>query len=289
VSILFLALVCGIAAAQDNARPLRIICFGAHPDDCEIKVGGTAAKWAALGHKVKFVSVTNGDIGHYAMAGGPLAQRRTAEVKEADTVLGIESQVLDHHDGELMPTLEVRKEIIRLIRQWQADIVIAPRPSDYHPDHRYTSILVQDAAYMVAVPYICPDTPPLNSNPVFLYMSDNFKKPYPFQEDIAVDITDVMMKKVEALSKITSQFMEWLPWMDKSLDLVPKDPAQAQTFLLTVFKTRFGVKEADQAALAKWYGPEKAKKAEHAEFFEICEYGRQPDEKEIKRLFPFYE
>src|SRR4051812_28775834 len=52
---------------------LRIIAFGAHPDDCELKVGGAAAKWAALGHHVKLVSVTNGDIGHWRQAGGPLA------------------------------------------------------------------------------------------------------------------------------------------------------------------------------------------------------------------------
>src|SRR5262245_66649106 len=55
---------------------LRIIAFGAHPDDCELKVAGAAARWAALGHHVKFVSVTNGDIGHWGMAGGPLARRR---------------------------------------------------------------------------------------------------------------------------------------------------------------------------------------------------------------------
>ena len=73
------------AMAADPGQPeddgkLRIIAFGAHPDDCEFKLGGTAAKWAALGHHVKLVSVTNGDIGHWRMAGGPLAMRRTAEV-----------------------------------------------------------------------------------------------------------------------------------------------------------------------------------------------------------------
>ena len=140
------------ADSQENDGKLRIIAFGAHPDDCEFKLGGTAAKWAALGHHVKFVSVTNGDIGHWRMAGGPLAQRRTAEVQEAARILGIATEVLDIHDGELMPTLENRQKITRLIREWKADLVFSPRTNDYHPDHRYTAVLVQDSAYMVTVP-----------------------------------------------------------------------------------------------------------------------------------------
>ena len=79
---------------EDDGK-LRIICFGAHPDDCEFRAGGTAAKWAKLGHHVKFISVTNGDIGHWNMAGGALAKRRTAEVHEAAKVLSIEAEVLD--------------------------------------------------------------------------------------------------------------------------------------------------------------------------------------------------
>src|SRR5262245_12524628 len=107
---------------------LRIIAFGAHPDDCELKAAGVAAKWASRGHKVKFVATTNGDVGHFAMAGGPLALRRTAEVERCAEILGIETQVLDIHDGELLPTIENRRTIARLIREWQADIVLGPRP-----------------------------------------------------------------------------------------------------------------------------------------------------------------
>ena len=98
------------------------------------------------------------------MAGGPLAQRRSAEVKAAAKVLGVTSRVLDIHDGELLPTLENRKLITQLIREWRADIVISHRPWDYHPDHRYVGVLVQDAAFMVTVPYFCPDVPPLTKN-----------------------------------------------------------------------------------------------------------------------------
>ena len=63
------------AAAPAKQRQLRIIAFGAHPDDCELQASGTGALWAAKGHHVKFVSVTSGDIGHWRDAGGPLALR----------------------------------------------------------------------------------------------------------------------------------------------------------------------------------------------------------------------
>src|SRR5215472_12270504 len=161
------------------------------PDDGEIQVGGVAAMWSAKGHHVKLVSVTNGDIGHWREAGGPLARRRKAEVERADKLLGVASEVLDIHDGELLPTLENRRTITRLIREWKADIVMSPRPNDYHPDHRYTGILVQDAAYMVTVPFFCPETPPLKGNPVFLFYPDSFQKPNPFQADVAVSIDKV--------------------------------------------------------------------------------------------------
>lgn len=286
-----LALGVGLVATDAAAEqePLRIIAFGAHPDDCELKVGGVAAKWAALGHKVKFVSVTNGDIGHFEMAGGPLAQRRTAEVEEAAKVLGIETQVLDHHDGELLPTLEIRKELIRIIRDWQADVVITHRPNDYHPDHRYTSILVQDGAYMVTVPFICPDTPPLKKNPVYLYMWDRFEKPYRFKPDVVVAIDEVIETKLEALSRITSQFLEWSPWMSGYLSAVPEDPEEAKAWLIDRFRMYLkGPVPSLRDALATWYGADKAESIEYVEAFEVCEYGRQPSEKELRTLFPFF-
>jgi LmbE family N-acetylglucosaminyl deacetylase len=147
------------AADPPEDGKLRIICFGAHPDDCELQVGGTALLWGAKGHHVKFVSTTNGDIGHWRQAGGPLALRRKAEVEAADRLLGVTPHVMDVHDGELLPSLENRRTVTELIRRWKADIVISHRPNDYHPDHRYTGILVQDAAYMVTVPFFCPDVP----------------------------------------------------------------------------------------------------------------------------------
>ena len=162
------------------------------------------------GHHVKLVSVTNGDIGHWAMAGGALARRRSAESAEVAKTLGVTSEVLDIHDGELMPTLENRRKITRLIREWNADVVISHRPWDYHPDHRYVGVLVQDAAYMVAVPFFMPLVTPLKKNPVFLYSSDRFQKPYPFEADIVVDVDPVFERKVDALTALVSQtFRRW--------------------------------------------------------------------------------
>jgi N-acetylglucosamine malate deacetylase 1 len=278
------------AEAADDGK-LRILCFGAHPDDCELKAGGAALLWAAKGHHVKFVSVTNGDIGHWRDAGGPLARRRKAEVEQAAKVLGITTEVLDIHDGELLPTLENRRTITRLIRDWKADIVMSHRPNDYHPDHRYTGVLVQDSAYMVAVPFFCPDAPPLKSNPVFLFYSDGFQKPNPFQADITVAIDKVIEKKLDALDTLESQFYEGGAL--GSPDLIPTDPQKQKDRRRQVreghaSRTR-AVADRYRDKLVEWYDKDKAGTIKHAEAFEICEYGRRPDKKELGRLFPFFE
>ncbi|MDH5598060.1 MAG: PIG-L family deacetylase, partial [Cyclobacteriaceae bacterium] len=206
--LLTFVLLLTISLGMAQNKPLRIIMIGAHPDDCDQDGGGTAILFAKMGHAVKFVSVTNGDAGHHEMGGGELAKVRMAEAKEAGKRFGVEYVVLDNHDGELVPSLNVRLQLIREIRTWNADVVIAPRPNDYHPDHRYTGVLVQDAAYMVGVPNIAADTPPLSKNPVFLYYQDHFQKPNPFSPDITVDITSVFEQKIFAMSAHKSQFFE---------------------------------------------------------------------------------
>jgi len=279
------------AGGSEDDGKLRIIAFGAHPDDCEFKVGGTAAKWAALGHHVKFVSVTNGDIGHWRMAGAPLAKRRTAEVQAAAKRLGITTEVLDIHDGELMPTLENRKKITRLIREWKADIVFSHRPNDYHPDHRYTGVLVQDSAYMVAVPFFCPDTPPLKRNPVFLYYSDGFQKPNPFTADIAVAVDDVIEKKMDAADALVSQVYEGgATGSEETLKQRHADDPVARRAWLGERRKAGNARLADRYrdTLVKWYGPEKAGAVKYAEAFEICEYGRRPTQDQLRELFPFF-
>jgi LmbE family N-acetylglucosaminyl deacetylase len=288
----------GTGRAGQPARPavppddgkLRIICFGAHPDDCEIKAAGVGTMWAALGHHVKLVSVTNGDIGHWRDAGGPLARRRTDEVTRAGKLLGTTAEVLDIHDGELMPTLENRRTITRLIREWKADVVMSHRPNDYHPDHRYTGILVQDAAYMVTVPHFCPDTPHLTANPVFLFYPDRFQTPNPFKPDVIVAIDSVIDKKLDALDLLVSQFYEGGANGDASL--IPSDPA-AQAERRKKVRAGFANRSRQVArdhrpTLEQWYGKERAAKVEYAEAFEVCEYGRQPNKAELARLFPFF-
>ncbi len=278
------------AAAAPADGKLRVIAFGAHPDDCELKVAGTAAKWAKLGHHVKFVSVTNGDIGHWGMAGGPLAQRRTAEVRQCAKLLGIESEVLDVHDGELLPTLENRKLLTKLIREWKADVVLSHRPNDYHPDHRNVGVLVQDAAYMVTVPYFCPDVPYLEKNPVFLYYEDRFTKPTRFAADVVVAIDDVVGKKLDAVEALRSQFYEG--GANGGPQLVPTDPAAAAARAKEVresFDRRFASTAKRFALeLARWYGADRAGKVKYAEAFEVCEYGRMPGQEELRKLFPFF-
>ena len=278
----FFFLSLSLSLAQE--KPLRILMIGAHPDDCDIKSGGTAALFAQMGHEVQFLSITNGDAGHMEMGGGMLAKRRYAETQEVAKRLGIQYDVLDNHDGELLPTLEIRLDVIRKIREWGADVVISHRPNDYHPDHRYTGVLVQDAAFMVGVPNIAADTPPLRKNPVFLYYQDNFQKPNPFSPDIVIDITSVIDQKIHALDAHTSQFYEWLPWIGNDPDVIPEGKEERLIWLKS--KRASGPTPSVQKGLEEWYGKEKAAQVKFAEAFEICEYGTQPSRDDLKRLFP---
>ncbi|GAB3901405.1 hypothetical protein GCM10028803_26020 [Larkinella knui] len=284
--LLVLSLGAPCTFAQIPVTPLRIIVIGAHPDDCDLGAGGIASIYSAMGHKVKFVSMTNGDAGHQDIGGGELARRRYKETQEVAKRLGITYDVLDNHDGELMPTLENRLAVIRKIREWNADVVIAPRTNDYHPDHRNTGVLVQDAAYLVIVPNVLSSVPPLAKNPVFLYFRDGFQRPNPFRPDIAIDITETLAKKVEGLDAHTSQFYEWLPWTRQDLANVPKDPVERKKWLLAAMERRSALTPEIKASVEKWYGPEKAAKVKSVEVFEICEYGKQPNPDEIRRLFP---
>ena len=276
-----------VASAPDRIRTTLGSCVGVALFDPKIKVGGMGVRWAKQGHHVKFVSVTNGDIGHWKMARGPLAQRRKVEVEKAAEILGVTTEVLDIHDGELLPTLEHRRTIVRLIREWKADIVLAPRPNDYHPDHRYTGVLVQDAAYMVTVPFFCPETPHLQHNPIFCYYSDRFKRPNPFRADAIVSIDDVVSKKLDALGIMVSQFFEG--GANGHAGLIPADAAGREKRHAEVrrrFAARFrAVANNFRDRLKALYGNKPASKVEHAEAFEVCEYGRQPSAEELREIF----
>jgi LmbE family N-acetylglucosaminyl deacetylase len=276
-----LAISMNMAQAQD--QKINVVVIGAHPDDCDLDAGGTAIKFAQMGHRVLFISATNGDAGHFNKGGVVLAKIRKAEAEEAGKRFGVTYKVLDNHDGLLMPDLNLRLQLIRLIREWKADVVIGPRPYDYHPDHRNTSIAIQDAAFLVIVPNIAPEIPALEKNPVFLYTEDRFKKPNPFSPDIVVDISDVFDQKIYAVSAHQSQFFEWLPWLDGQLTNVPKTESDRLKWLAESRKGN--ISPGTKAGLSKWYGS-KADQVKYAEAFEICEYGSIPDDDEIKRIFP---
>ena len=219
-----------VIAQQEQAKKLHIIIIGAHPDDPD-EMGGSAYKWAQLGHDVLMVSVTNGDAGHQSIKAPELARIRREEARRAGEVIGIRYITLDNHDGQLMPTYENRLQIIKIIREQKADIVIYPRPYDYHPDHRYTGVLVNDAAYMVTVPTVLPEVPFLAKNPVFLYMTDGFTHPEPYKPDVCVDIDDVIEKKMDMYHQHTSQMYEWLPFNRGVLDQVPASEQDRRAWL----------------------------------------------------------
>jgi LmbE family N-acetylglucosaminyl deacetylase len=291
-NILFLVLVfVSFTIVNAQEKKLNIIAIGAHPDDCDSKFGGTAALFAKMGHNVKFLALTSGDAGHQSQGGGALGNRRREEAKNAGKALGIaEYQTLDNHDGELFPSLSVRHQVIRAIREWDADIVLGLRPNDYHPDHRNAGKVVIDASYMVIVPNVCPDTPPLNKNPLFLFMQDRFQRPYEHQPDIVIAIDETLEKKIDALHSHTSQMYEWGPWTnggDASVAKVPTSSKERRKWLSERIKNRSASRSTkQQEALTKWYGDDIAKTVKYIESFEVAEYGHQPSENDLLEYFP---
>ena len=267
--------------------PLRLLVIGAHPDDAEYKAGGLAALYRTLGHNVKFISVTNGEAGHHMMSGPALVERRKAEAEAAATPLGIVSEVWDHPDGWLEPTLERRGQVIRAIRDYRPDLLLTHRLNDYHPDHRATSLLVQDAAYLLTVPAICPDTPHLRRDPVIAHLSDDFTKPSPFQASVAIDIARFWNAKIAMLHAHASQFYEWLPYNMQIEPQVPDSSAERFKWLSHLMAERsVAISNKVRQHLVKRHGPRHGAEARFVEAFEGSEYGAPLDKAAIERLFP---
>jgi len=284
--LFFLPGLIQVLNAQINPdEKLHIIVIGAHPDDPD-KVGGTAYKWAQMGHEVLLVSLTNGDAGHQSIKPARLARIRREEAKKAGEAIGVRYITLNNHDGKLMPTYKNRLQVIKLIREHKADIVIFPRPYDYHPDHRYTGTLVLDAAYMVTVPRILPAVPHLEKNPLFMYMSDRFLNPVPFKPDVCVIIDDAIEKKIDMYHQHTSQMYEWLPYNRGGLSEVPATDAERRAWL---GKTRKNASDAEpyREKLIEMYGKEKGSAVKYCEAFQDSGYGTRLTKENIKRYFPF--
>jgi LmbE family N-acetylglucosaminyl deacetylase len=268
--------------------PLRILVIGAHPDDADIKTGGTAAKWCDRGHVVRLVSLTNGQAGHQTMAGADLARRRRAEAQAAAGLIGATYEVLDHPDGELDDRLEYRRQVIRLIRDFRPDLIITHRSTDYHPDHRFAGLLVQDASYLITVPAVCPEMPHLPRSPVILYFSDAFTKPCRFEPHIVVDIGDELERVIGMLHCHASQFYEWLPYNSGQLDQVPRGEEDRRRWLAERMRRRIEpLADRYRERVVETYGSERGHEIRYIEAFEVSEYGAPLDAAAWARLFPF--
>ncbi|WP_224337694.1 PIG-L deacetylase family protein [Haloprofundus halobius] len=272
---------------------LTLLVVGPHPDDCAIKSGGIAAKYVEAGHDVTFLSVTDGSAGHHEMGRQKLAARRKRETEAVAETLGVEYEVFDIKDGELQPTLANRRRLIRFVRKVDPDLVLGPRPNDYHPDHRYCAQLLQDAAYTLIVPNVCPDTPPLEANPVIGYVADQFHKPAPFEPDVVVDVTGVEDRKIDALHCHESQMYEWLPYTFDELDAVPEGDDERREWLASdglshlVANTEMNVADRFRDELRERYGEASGTRVEHAEAVEVSEYGAPLTGELRERLFFF--
>ena len=266
---------------------MRYMFIGAHPDDADLMIGGTALKAIKNGHHVKFVSASNGDRGHQFMPSTELAARRYKEAQKSASLAGLdEYEILDIHDCALEVTLENRERFIRVIRRFAPDVIVTHRPCDYHADHRAVAQLVQDCAYLLMVPLYCPDVPIPDVNPVFAYAYDRFTKPAPVQADAVVEIDSVMEEKFHMLDCHVSQFYEWLPvtrgMKDFSADgwTWEQKRAHLDEHWGIRFKT---IAEYAQDKLQARYGhPVK-----YAELFEYSPYGRNVTLEEFQDLFPF--
>lgn len=280
--------ITSLKAQTSQKDKLSIVIISAHPDDGDIRVGGTAYKWVKSGCDVLLVSLTNGDAGHQTIESEELADIRRVEAHKAGEVIGAKYITLNNHDGQLMPTYENRLEVIKIIREHKADIVIFHRPYDYHPDHRYTGVLVMDAAYMVTVPKILPKVPFLKKNPLFLFMSDDFDHPEPFKADIAIAIDDVIEKKMDMLHQHTSQVYEWLPFSLGILDQVPKSDVERRLWLAESFKELTSSSALFKDVLIKFYG-RKGSQIKYCEAFQDSQYGTRLTEENFCYYFPFLE
>lgn len=270
------------------SNPLRVLIFGAHPDDSDFSAGGVAALYSRRGDVVKMVSLTNGDAGHHEMGGAPLAWRRRAEAAAAGATLGVEYITLDIHDAGLVPTLENRHQVIAVIREFLPDLVMVHRPNDYHPDHRYASQLVQDASYLLTVPNVVSHVPHMRTMPTIAYTWDHFQKPAPFQADVVVDIDEVIELKLDALHCHTSQVYEWLPYNGRYLEQVPATSQARRAWLGQQRSYRFRhAADLYRDKLIAVYGEARGRAVLHAEAFEACEYGTPLTDENRSRLFPF--
>lgn len=258
---------------------LTYMFIGAHPDDADIEFGGTAILLKELGHDIVFVSATDGSAGHQTIQRKELAERRYAETQKVAEHLGITYLVMDTPDGELVPDLETRHKLIKVIREHEPDVIISPRLNDYHPDHRAAGQLVQDCSFLLTVPLVCPEVPRLEKNPYIFYHQDDYTKPTEFSPDVLVDISSVIDKKMQSLALHESQIFEWLPFINGYKDETPTPTDD----YLEWMKRHWG----DTGGASRFAKLLNNPEARYLEVFERCEYGSKVTPEIAKELFPF--
>jgi LmbE family N-acetylglucosaminyl deacetylase len=268
-------------------KPLKLLILGAHPDDAEYHAGGLASMYRQSGHTVQMVSLTDGSAGHHEKPRNELATVRRQEAQAAGGVIGATYEVWDFPDGELMPTLAVRHRVIREIRTFAPDLVLTHRVYDYHPDHRAVGQAVQDASFLVRVPHVVPEAPPLRSDPVVAYLPDLFTRPCPMLADVVLDITDRVDTIAAMLASHRSQVFEWLPYLDGTLDQVPHDEKQRHAWVRGWYAACIRPRsDRFRQELIAAYGEARGRAIECAEVYELSQYGARADREALQRLFP---
>lgn len=282
---------------------MRVLIIGAHEDDIEFRNAGMTIKFKELGHDVRFLCLSNGNGGHHILSPDETARARKGETQQVAKILGVQYDIWeDVNDCEIEPTLENRKRLTRYIREYNPDIICTHRVNDYHPDHRATAQLVQDASYLLIVPHFCPEAPAMKSMPVIMQTEDAFKNPE-FCADVVIDIDNEIETKLECVRCHRSQIYEWLPYTNG--ETVPESEEEKIEWMkgmnITADTTDeeilaaprgYSVRFAKVAArfrkeLIEKYGEEKGSKVRYAEALMLSEYGKQLTEETKKIYFPF--
>ena len=198
---------------MDNSSRMHIVTVMAHPDDAEVNVGGLAAIWADAGHRVTFVTMCRGELGHHRMDAEAAIHRRQAEAEAAARSLGAAYESLAFPECAFMPDIGNRLALIRCLRRLAPDIIITHPMDDYHVDHRHASRLAADALFLLQVPKVAPELPALRRMPRLFHAVHrrDYAESLPLWHAFPVD--GMRERRLKALALHESQMFEWLPWV----------------------------------------------------------------------------
>jgi LmbE family N-acetylglucosaminyl deacetylase len=199
-------------------QPKVVLGIAAHPDDLDFGAAGTMAKYAAAGAQVHYLLLTDGSKGSsdHAITTTDLIKRRQAEQRAACTLIGgTDVHFLDYPDGGLEPNMDVKQDVVRVIRTLKPDVVIAWDPSVYyvaemgfinHPDHRAAGQVALDAVYPLARDHLSfPEVyaEGLEPHKVSTILLMNLAK-----NNFVVDISNTINTKMAAIAAHPSQLSD---------------------------------------------------------------------------------